>query len=66
MYLTWWFFSTVRPVVSDEEYRQTEFIVQQFASGVGKELHKQLLEKAENTKNWVRLTPTRSKHFICH
>lgn len=43
----------VKPHVSDAEYRQTEFIVQQFASGVGKELHKQLVKKAEVERNWV-------------
>jgi carnitine O-octanoyltransferase len=43
----------VKPHVSDEEYRQTEFIVNQFASGVGKKLHAKLLEKAGTERNWV-------------
>ncbi|WAQ94748.1 OCTC-like protein, partial [Mya arenaria] len=38
---------------SDEEYRQTEFLAQQFASGVGKELQNQLLSRAANRKNWL-------------
>lgn len=46
----------MKPHVTDEEYRQTEFIVQQFASGVGKELHKKLVEKASKERNWVRQT----------
>lgn len=46
----------MKPHVTDEEYRQTEFIVQQFASGVGKELHKKLVEKASKERNWVRKT----------
>lgn len=50
------FFSKVKPHVTDEEYRQTEFIVQQFASGIGKELHKKLVEKASKERNWVRQT----------
>ena len=44
----------MRPHVTDEEYRQTEFIAQQFASGVGKDLQKKLLEKAKKERNWVR------------
>ena len=44
----------MRPHVTDEEYRQTEFISQQFASGVGKDLQKKLLEKAKKERNWVR------------
>lgn len=46
----------MKPHVTDEEYRQTEFIVQQFASGIGKELHKKLVEKASKERNWVRQT----------
>ena len=45
---------TVRPHVTDEEYRQTEFVVQQFASGVGKDLHQKLVDRFENSRNWVR------------
>jgi carnitine O-octanoyltransferase len=45
----------VKPHVSDDEYRQTEFVVQQFASGVGKDLHRKLLDKARTEKNWVSL-----------
>ncbi|XP_056007986.1 peroxisomal carnitine O-octanoyltransferase-like isoform X2 [Ostrea edulis] len=47
------YLDSVKPHVSDEEYRQTEFIVQQFASGVGKKLHEKLLEKARNERNWL-------------
>ncbi|XP_061179737.1 peroxisomal carnitine O-octanoyltransferase-like [Saccostrea echinata] len=47
------YLESVKPHVTDEEYRQTEFIVQQFASGVGKELHQKLAEKARNERNWL-------------
>ncbi|XP_060551332.1 peroxisomal carnitine O-octanoyltransferase-like isoform X2 [Ruditapes philippinarum] len=47
------YLDSVKPHVSDDEYRQTEFIVQQFASGVGKELHRKLLDKARTEKNWL-------------
>ena len=43
----------MRPHVTADEYRQTEFIVQQFASGVGKELHRKLLDRAKTERNWV-------------
>nr|XP_022307070.1 peroxisomal carnitine O-octanoyltransferase-like [Crassostrea virginica] len=47
------YLDSVRPHVTDEEYRQTEFIAQQFASGVGKDLQKKLLEKAKKERNWL-------------
>ncbi|XP_052682720.1 peroxisomal carnitine O-octanoyltransferase-like [Crassostrea angulata] len=47
------YLDSVKPHVTDEEYRQTEFIVQQFASGIGKELHKKLVEKASKERNWL-------------
>lgn len=47
------YLDSVRPHVTPDEYRQTEFIVQQFASGVGKDLHRQLLKKAETERNWL-------------
>ncbi|XP_052794342.1 peroxisomal carnitine O-octanoyltransferase-like [Mya arenaria] len=47
------YLDSVRPHVTDEEYRQTEFLAQQFASGVGKELQNQLLSRAANRKNWL-------------
>lgn len=55
-FISFFFFFKVKPHVTDEEYRQTEFIVQQFASGIGKELHKKLVEKASKERNWVRQT----------
>lgn len=47
------YLDSVKPHVTPAEYRQTEFIVQQFATGVGKELHQKLLQKAENSRNWL-------------
>ncbi|XP_053373497.1 peroxisomal carnitine O-octanoyltransferase-like isoform X2 [Mercenaria mercenaria] len=47
------YLDSVRPHVTEEEYRQTEFIVQQFASGVGKDLHRQLLKRAGSERNWL-------------
>lgn len=47
------YLDSVKPHVTPEQYRQTEFIVQQFASGVGKQLHKELLEKAKHSRNWL-------------
>ncbi|XP_052246538.1 peroxisomal carnitine O-octanoyltransferase-like isoform X2 [Dreissena polymorpha] len=47
------YLDSVRPHVTDAEFRQTEFLVQQFASGVGKDLHKQLVERANKHRNWL-------------
>ncbi|KAL4222593.1 hypothetical protein ACF0H5_018634 [Mactra antiquata] len=47
------YLDSVKPHVTDAEYRQTEFLVQQFASGIGKDLHEQLLQKAQKEKNWL-------------
>ncbi|XP_064614133.1 peroxisomal carnitine O-octanoyltransferase-like [Liolophura sinensis] len=47
------YLDSVRPHVTDEEYRQTEFVVQQFGSGVGRDLHAKLAEKAKCERNWL-------------
>ncbi|CAH1788913.1 unnamed protein product [Owenia fusiformis] len=47
------YLESVKPFVTEEEFRQTEFIVQQFGSGIGKTLHKKLLEKANHSRNWL-------------
>ena len=44
----------MRPHLSVEEYKNTEYVVQQFGQKEGVELHKMLLERAKTTKNWVR------------
>ena len=44
---------SVRPFLNDNEYRQTEFVVDTFRTGVGKVLHKKLKDRAESRKNWV-------------
>ncbi|XP_050388403.1 peroxisomal carnitine O-octanoyltransferase [Patella vulgata] len=47
------YLDSVKPFVTDEEYKQTEFLVQQFHSGVGKELHFKLFERAKYMRNWL-------------
>ena len=47
-------FIAVRPHLTDEEYRQTEFVVQQFGNGIGKELHQKLVDRNKHSRNWVR------------
>lgn len=49
------YLDSVKPHVSPEQYRQTEIIVQQFASGIGKELHQKLKNRADNMKNWLEV-----------
>ena len=48
------FFSSVKPHVSDEEFRHVEFLCQQFATGEGKVLHEKLLAKVRTSRNWVK------------
>ena len=44
---------TVKPHLTSEEYLQTQFLVNEFASGVGKELQSKLEMRASNMRNWV-------------
>ncbi|KAL3831992.1 hypothetical protein ACJMK2_023676 [Sinanodonta woodiana] len=47
------YIDSVKPHLTDDEFRRTQFIVQQFASGIGKDLHFKLLEKAKYVRNWL-------------
>lgn len=47
------YLETVKPVVTDEEYKITETIVKNFENGIGSQLQKILVKKAETQKNWV-------------
>ncbi|XP_023227114.1 carnitine O-acetyltransferase-like [Centruroides sculpturatus] len=46
---------SVRPLLNEEEYHQTEKIVQEFGSpgGLGEKLHFLLEERAKNCENWL-------------
>ena len=44
---------TVKPHLTSEEYLQTQFLVNKFANGVGKELQSKLEMRASNMRNWV-------------
>jgi len=45
----------VKPFLNQDEYMETEFKVQLFQEGVGKELQAKLKELSLNSKNWVNL-----------
>ena len=47
------YLDTVKPVVSAEEYQQTEKIVERFINGDGLKLHEHLVKRASNHRNWV-------------
>ncbi|CAF1051449.1 unnamed protein product [Adineta ricciae] len=49
------YLDSVRAVVDENDYAKTKEIVEQFAKGVGRELHEQLKarSKAENGRNWL-------------
>lgn len=46
---------SVKPLVTDEEFRITEEIVHKFGAqnGLGEKLQSSLEERAKNTENWV-------------
>lgn len=46
----------MKPHLTREEFLHTQFIVDEFVSGVGKELQKKLESRAKNFRNWVRRT----------
>ncbi|XP_013415789.1 carnitine O-acetyltransferase isoform X2 [Lingula anatina] len=47
------YLKSVRPLLSDEEYNQTQTIVADFAKDPGPKLQEMLLKKAETTDNWL-------------
>ncbi|XP_066301404.1 peroxisomal carnitine O-octanoyltransferase-like isoform X1 [Branchiostoma lanceolatum] len=44
---------SVKPHVTEEEYKKTEAVVKEFETGSGKELHKKLLDRAKTHRNWL-------------
>ncbi|KAK2562197.1 Peroxisomal carnitine O-octanoyltransferase [Acropora cervicornis] len=47
------YLDSVKPHLTREEFLRTQFIVNEFASGVGKELQKKLESRAKNFRNWL-------------
>jgi hypothetical protein len=47
------YLDSVRPLVDELEYLQTQRIVEKFRSGIGKNLHFHLKTKSLKEKNWV-------------
>ncbi|XP_074904650.1 peroxisomal carnitine O-octanoyltransferase isoform X1 [Buteo buteo] len=47
------YLDAVKPFLNQEEYQRTEDIVKKFESGIGKELHQKLLERAKTRRNWL-------------
>uniref|UniRef100_A0A8C5QWS7 Peroxisomal carnitine O-octanoyltransferase n=1 Tax=Leptobrachium leishanense TaxID=445787 RepID=A0A8C5QWS7_9ANUR len=43
----------VKPFLNRKEFERTSKIVKSFENGVGKELHRKLLERARERKNWL-------------
>uniref|UniRef100_A0A8C5QYW2 Peroxisomal carnitine O-octanoyltransferase n=1 Tax=Leptobrachium leishanense TaxID=445787 RepID=A0A8C5QYW2_9ANUR len=44
---------SVKPFLNRKEFERTSKIVKSFENGVGKELHRKLLERARERKNWL-------------
>lgn len=53
-------YRSLKPLLTANEYKNTEKIVDDFIShtGVGPRLHAKLLERYENTDNWVLIIST--------
>ncbi|XP_044535565.1 peroxisomal carnitine O-octanoyltransferase isoform X1 [Gracilinanus agilis] len=47
------YLDAVKPFANEEEYKQTEEIVQKFQNGIGEKLHQKLLERAKGKRNWL-------------
>ncbi|XP_032090545.1 peroxisomal carnitine O-octanoyltransferase [Thamnophis elegans] len=47
------YLDAVKPFLNQEEYQRTRDIVRRFENGIGKELHKKLLERAAVKRNWL-------------
>ncbi|KAJ8049126.1 Peroxisomal carnitine O-octanoyltransferase [Holothuria leucospilota] len=47
------YLASVKPVVTKEEYENTEKIVREFETTVGPKLHSELLKRAASCKNWL-------------
>ena len=47
------YLESLKPLVSSEQYANSELIVSLFERGVGRKLHQKLLERAKNTRNWL-------------
>ena len=57
---------TVKLHLTSEEYLQTQFLVNEFASGVGKELQSKLEKRASNMRNWVSESCDYFVSQFCH
>ena len=57
---------TVKPHLTSEEYLHTQFLVNEFASGVGKELQSKLETRASNMRNWVSESCDYFVSQFCH
>ena len=55
----------VKPHLTREEFLQTEFVVNEFASGVGKELQRKLEIRGKSMRNWVIMAGLCFSFIIC-
>ncbi|XP_062395055.1 peroxisomal carnitine O-octanoyltransferase [Sardina pilchardus] len=47
------YLEAVRPFTTEVEFKNTTAIVKQFGDGVGRDLHKRLLQRAKSRRNWL-------------
>jgi len=48
------YLDTVRPVTTEDEFRNTETIVKNFYESIGPKLQESLLHRAKSKRNWVK------------
>lgn len=47
------FLKSVKPLLNNEKYHQTENLIEKFGKGIGAKLHTLLKKKAEQSENWL-------------
>lgn len=59
------FLIIVKAVATEEEYSNTRRIAEEFANGIGKELHEKLVQRSKEHRNWVMLLSMSPCRFNC-
>lgn len=55
----------MKPHLTREEFLHTEFLVNEFASGIGKELQRKLELRAKSMRNWVTVMVLSTSPSLC-
>jgi len=47
------YLDSVKPHLTEDEFKHTKEVVQRFSTGVGSDLHRRLVESANHSRNWL-------------